>query len=156
MATVPKASVTTDANTLTFGFASGETLRASIDVLPSDVVARLALHGLEQKLRDSYAGVSAESAYTQAARVWTTLTGGQWTTRRAAEAAEDPISLLVQAVTTVLAARGDAVPADLATQITAMDRSGRAKLRAVPAVAAELARLRGGSSDVLDSLLGGA
>ncbi len=82
----PKATCSPNyqAGELEFEFCTGEVLVASLRELDNATVERLAMHGLEQKLRDSYAGAEPEEAYGLAAKVWDRLLAGHWVTPRSA------------------------------------------------------------------------
>ena len=155
MAKQSKAAVVATADSLTFSFANGPVLEARLAEIPESLHKRLALHGLEQKLRDAYAGLDASEAYPAASAVYSALCAGEWGRRQASSGPrEEPIDLLVKAVDAVLRKAKKTVPPDLRARIEELDRSARAKLRQAPEVAAEIARLKGGESKVLSSLLG--
>lgn len=148
-----KATVEVIGETLTFSFASGDVLEASLNEV-EPLVRRLALHGLEQKLRDSYAGCEPGEAFSYALATWERLKEGEWSKRKESAPKEGSFDLLVRAVEAAIKNAGKPVPADLRMRIEAMDRSARAKLRASQAVAIELAKLRKSKADVLESILG--
>lgn len=77
MASICKKSVTDD--TVVFSFADGETITASLSGFSDDILTRLALHGLSQKMGDSYAGAeSVIEARTLAQSVLDNLRNGLW------------------------------------------------------------------------------
>jgi hypothetical protein len=49
-----------EANGIRFSFDNGEVFEADIDALPEAMIHRLAVHGLSQKLGDSYAGAKGK------------------------------------------------------------------------------------------------
>ena len=157
MARVKMAAVTADVEggVLTFAFAHGATLTAPVHDVPLEIQHRLAMHGLEQKLRDAYAGAgSSMEAEGLARKVWDSLRSGQWSVRGAGAGApkEDHIEILAQAVVAAATAAGRSLDRDaVRARLGGMNRSQLAKLRSDPRVAAELARLRGKES-ALDSL----
>ena len=63
-----------------FEFADGEFLQCTLDKIASaDVMARLALHGISQKVGDAYAGAeSITEARALATSVWNNLVSGLW------------------------------------------------------------------------------
>ena len=70
-------------NGVVFTFANGIELVADLEMLSGDIVKRLALHGLSQKLGDSYAsanekGWSIDECYDQAADVFNNLKLDNW------------------------------------------------------------------------------
>ena len=152
--TMAKASVEhlPDNGGLRFMFATGETLVAPLETLAPGMVTRLALHGLEQKLRDSYSGADPEECAGLAQKVWDNLSKGVWTSRPPGGVGTSGKKLLVRAVEAVLRESGKPVPAELAETIDSLSRSERAKLRADPRVAVKLAELKSGGESVLDTL----
>ena len=139
---------------LYFRFADGgPDLVADPAVLSPEQRQRLLVHGLEQKLRDAYAGAdSPAEARGLASKVWDALTAGQWTVRTVRYPRPYSDSLLAEAVVAAAAAAGRTLdPAAVRARIAGMDKSAKAKLRNDPRVAMELARLRGKSSS-LDEL----
>ena len=144
-AKIATAKVDTDMWSLTLLFAHGISIDVALADLAPEIRSRLALHGLEQKLRDAYAGVSdSEQAYGLARKVLDALRAGQWTVRGSAEPRPDSNDLLAQAVCAAAAAAGRSLdPEAVKAKIRSLDRSALARLRSDPRVAAELARLRG-------------
>lgn len=70
-------------NEVIFTFTNGVDLVADLTMLTQDIINRLALHGLSQKLGDSYAsanekGWSVDECYDQAANVFNNLKDGNW------------------------------------------------------------------------------
>lgn len=60
-----------------------QSLETTLDKLPAEIVRKLALHGLSQKVGDSYAGaLNAQEAMERARVVFDGLTNGQWNTGR--------------------------------------------------------------------------
>jgi len=154
MARAKLAEVEVFGSYIEFRFTNGRFLSASLVDFPDEIRVRLTLHGLEQKLRDAYAGASSpEEAYGLASKVLDTLKSGKWTVRGSAEPRQDSAELLAQAVVAAAAAAGKSL--DLATvkvKLQGLDRSSLAKLRSDPRVAAELAKLRGKQTSVLEDL----
>lgn len=67
-----------------FVFVDGTKLDCNVGDLPRDIVERLAVHGLAQKVGDSYASAeSVEEAIGNAKSVWENLKAGQWATKAA-------------------------------------------------------------------------
>jgi hypothetical protein len=153
-AKIATVTVDTEHRILTFQFAHGKILSVSLAALSPDICHRLALHGLEQKIRDSYAGVSTpEEAYGFASKVADALLAGQWSVRGQAEPRQDSTELLAQAVCAAAAAVGRTLELEaVKARIKGLDRSALAKLRNDPRVAAELARLRGKPQSILEDL----
>lgn len=62
-----------------FEFADGQFLQCDADAVRGDIVTRLMLHGISQKVGDSYAGAeSVTEARMMAEAVWRNLTSGLW------------------------------------------------------------------------------
>lgn len=134
---IAKKTVDTSAAVVAFAFTNGKELTAALDGLAEDVLKRLALHGLSQKLGDAYAGAeSVDDAYEAAADVYETLKGGKWTERTAGE---PRTSSLVEALFRVMdgAQELDACKA----VVENMDDEQRKALRAQPAIKAALANI---------------
>lgn len=67
---------------VSFAFANGHVLTCDVDDLNDDITARLALHGMSQKIGDSYASSeSVDAAIAAATEVWENLKKGIWATR---------------------------------------------------------------------------
>lgn len=138
---------------LNMRFGNGHSLSLALDELPDDIIRRLALHGLASKLRlaAAYAPTAAIAA-ARARQVMEALRQGRWTARQPAR--EGATSLLERAIEAALLRMGRRPPEDLGAKLRALDRSARAKLRAAPEVAVELARLRGAQGPRLEDILG--
>jgi len=62
-----------------FSFVDGTELVAMLEDIPAEIVSRLAIHGLSQKIGDSYAGdLSVEESRAVAEGVLQNLTSGLW------------------------------------------------------------------------------
>jgi hypothetical protein len=80
MATLAKKVVGDDL--VAFKFTDGEKLICKLSGLPDEIITRLALHGIAQKVGDSYSGVSSiQEARANAAEVWENLKRGIWATK---------------------------------------------------------------------------
>ena len=67
---------------LTIKFANNSTLICNIDLLSDEMRERLMMHGLSQKIGDSYASAeSVEQACDNATTQWDGLLNGDWATR---------------------------------------------------------------------------
>ncbi len=65
-----------------FSFINGEALTCNLHDLPEAIVHKLALHGLSQKVGDSYAGAeSVSEALGMARSTWNNLASNQWATK---------------------------------------------------------------------------
>jgi hypothetical protein len=103
MSKVAKKTANVEAGTVGFEFATTPNptqLLADISKLPAAIVKRLALHGLSQKIGDSYAGASdAKEAAQFANETLADLLKGNWATRQASTGPK--VSLLAEAVARV-------------------------------------------------------
>lgn len=100
MARYQKASkkVNLDASTVTFSFANGKTETVGINEPGIDgLLAQLALHGLSQKLGDSYASAqTVDEAYKEFMDTVGVLRRGEWSERR--EGVGPTVSMIDEAI----------------------------------------------------------
>lgn len=83
MATIKKAAITEHATGWTYVFNNEHSVYADIGELNTDIQRQLMLHGLKQKLSDSYSGVSTDHEIEAAVKgVWNNLTKGLWNAGR--------------------------------------------------------------------------
>lgn len=67
-------------------FENGKTLEAELSKLSDLMIRRLAVHGLSQKLGDSYSGAeSIGEAVKSATAVWTTIQNDRWSEGRSSD-----------------------------------------------------------------------
>lgn len=96
---VCKKTVDDATGKIRFAFSDGRELVADASAIPEAVSGRLMLHGLSQKVGDSYAGAeSVDEAYESARETIEQLVAGTWTTRTAGE---PRIGLVVEALARV-------------------------------------------------------
>jgi len=125
-----------------------------------ELVARLAFHGIEQKLRDCQAGktVTAEMGYGNFLKLMDAFNSGQFNVKGEGGPSETSIDLVVQAVGVAKANAGQAFNADaFRASFIAKTKEERAAIAAIPQVAAEIARLKaerktGETAPSLDSI----
>lgn len=88
---------------LTIAFGNGEVVAISLDEIPEELHRELAMHGLSQKIGDSYAGAKGnfESAIASASGVIEQLKNGEWKATRAAGESKPRIGELAAAVSRV-------------------------------------------------------
>ena len=82
MAKIAKKTTVCDGVTgqVNFEFVDGTTISANLNDLPEGMVIRLAVHGLAQKLGDSYAGAtSIKEAQNNVTELSAALVNGDWT-----------------------------------------------------------------------------
>lgn len=120
-----------------FTFHDGEALTASLETLSPEIVNQLALHGLSQKIGDSYAGEDAANCQTIAEAVWKSLTEGNWSTRTG-EGGGPRISQLAEALARVT---GQTVQ-DCVAKIAEMSDDQKKDLRAHPQIKAVTAEIK--------------
>lgn len=136
-----KKVVDAEKGTVTFTFSNGKTLVADVDKLDPVLVRRLALHGLGQKVGDSYAGSeTVDEAVENAGDVYEMLANGKWTER---VAGEPRTSLLAEALQRVMAEGGTTKTLeDCIAAVKKLDDEGRKNLRGQPAVKAAMSAIK--------------
>jgi len=131
-----KASKKVTDSGIEIAFESGEALAVNLDQLDQSIVTKLAIHGLSQKLGDSYAGAEATEAYDLANNVAARLLAGEWTQAREGGGVSR-VSMLVEALA---AATGKT--ADEALEVVKeMSEDQKKELKKHPAIAKELATI---------------
>lgn len=115
-----------------FEFANGEFTQCDVSKLSSDIIHRLALHGLSQKVGDSYASAeSVTDAQRNAEEVWRNLSNGIWATKATRG------GKIVEALS-----RATGKPIDECLEAyAAMDDDARKALRVHPSIKAALASI---------------
>ena len=93
-----KATKSIEAQVLTIKFANDTVLVVRLTDIPEATIGQLAMHGLSQKIGDSYAGAdSIDEASTAAGRVAEDLKAGNWSVRVAGSGAPR-VTLLAEAL----------------------------------------------------------
>jgi hypothetical protein len=86
MAQVKKASAAVEGNVLTISFAHGEEITINANDLPGEMKSACLLHGLKQKVCDSYSGSKTPAeAMEKAGATIKAIMEGNWTVRVAGE-----------------------------------------------------------------------
>ena len=145
---MPKKHVDVDARAVTILFEDDRTVVINLDDLSDDMVRRAALHGLSQKLGDSYAGAKTATedgadpvswSFEQADDMATRIKAGEWAAPRAAGTgtASAP-SILAEAVAM---ATGKDV-ADVIKVLADATKEQKTALRKNPAVAKAIAEVK--------------
>lgn len=145
---MPKKNANFEAQTIGFDFGDAGELAVAMADLPVEIVANLAVHGLSQKLGDSYAGAKGaveeldmtadEWARAQVESVFKQLAEGNWTTRTPGGT---QVTDLARALAIVMA--DDGVTEQMAAEkLSETGKEEKAELRKHPAVKAELDRIR--------------
>jgi hypothetical protein len=133
---IAKKNIHEDSSGVTIDFSDGEALTVNLSELPEEMITHLALHGLSQKLGDSYSGESDITvARTKAAGVAERLNKGDWKAVR--EGGGSKITDLAHALATVT---GKTVEESV-TVISNMEAADKKGLRNHPKIAAELAKI---------------
>lgn len=130
-------TVREDKSGVDFEFADGSTLAANVADLPDDIKDHLIIHGLSQKIGDSYSGEDAENCFTIADTVYKALTEGKWSTRTGGSGGPR-ISQLAEALSR---ATGQDV-ADCVALIADMSDEEKAGLRAADQIKAKIAEIK--------------
>ena len=123
-------------------FKNGSVLASRLDDLPGEIVTQLALHGLSQKLGDSYASAKGDvsAAFEAASKVMEQLKSGVWKAGREGGDGEGAgrVTELAQAV-----ARFKNVEVEKAiAALAALPKEKLKEFRAVPAIKAIIAQIR--------------
>lgn len=126
------ASKTVGTDRVTFAFVNGETVTANIEDLPEDMVKRLAIHGLSQKVGDSYASAETiEEAISSANAVLNNLASNVWATK----------SVRGGKIVEALVAFSGKPYEECLTVYAKMDDKAKAVLRKHPSIKMELAKI---------------
>jgi len=98
--TIKFAEKSIDNGALTIAFGDGKTVSVSLDDLSEEIVRDLALHGLSQKVGDSYASAKGDYGFalTAATKVIDQLKAGEWKAARGTGESKPRIGELAQAV----------------------------------------------------------
>lgn len=120
-----------------FTFADGSVMSANLSELSEDMVTKLALHGLSQKVGDSYSGEDAANCQTIAEKTFETLQKGEWSSRSGGGAGPR-ISQLAEALARVT---GKEVQ-ECVAKIAEMDDDQKKDLRAHPQIKATIAEIK--------------
>lgn len=117
-----------------FQWADASSLVCRLDELTPEMIRELAVHGLGQKVGDSYAGaMSLAEAKANAERVWENLKNGMWSGERASGTGD-----LAEAIHM---ATGQSVE-ECEALVAGMDKDKKAAARKIPQVASALASIK--------------
>jgi len=131
-----KATKKVEGTVVSIAFASGETLSADVTAMPDEIKKHLIVHGLSQKLGDSYAGADEKEAYGCAQRVLEGLMKGEWSTR--SEGGGSRTSMFLEAIARVLKTDVD----DARTRFDAKTEEEQAAIKKHPQVKQALAQIK--------------
>lgn len=119
---------------VTFAFTNGRKLDIDPAALPTNIWNRLVVHGLLQKVGDSYAGAAtADDAYDLAAAVVDSLMADEWNAGR-----ESTGGVIVEALARILGKTVDEAKAAW----TALDEAKQKVLAKEPRIAAMVAKIK--------------
>ena len=129
-----------DASAVFFNFGNGEVLSLGMADLNDEMRQRVALHGINQKVRDSFAGVKGDFAkgIENAKAIIEQLLAGQWRAARGEGEAKPRITELAAAIS-----RLKGIEIEVATSaVQAADDAKRKEWRAHPKIKAAIATIR--------------
>lgn len=150
-----------DKGSVTFSWpAIGKTETVRLNGWKPELIARLAFHGVEQKLRDCQAGrdVTPEVGYGAFMKLMDAFNAGSFNVKGDGGPSETSVDLVVQAVGAAKSAAGKPFDADaFRASYIAKTKEERAAIAAIPQVAAEIARMKaerksGETAPSLDSI----
>ena len=98
VARVKKAAVSIDGTTLTIDFTDAGSVVLDATTLSKEVKASLLMHGLKQKICDSYSGIRGQEAETVAQAVADQLSAGNWAVVRQSSGGAVRGTLLAEAI----------------------------------------------------------
>jgi hypothetical protein len=129
-----KKTVNESNQTVSFDFDGEHSLQCGLEALSTEMITRLALHGLSQKVGDSYsANQGTADAFGKASEVYAGLQAGNWNTGKSGGGGD-----LVEAIMKETGKDRDTVSGAIA----AMTKEDRKALRARPQTAAILAAIK--------------
>ena len=131
-----KASKTIEGDVVSIAFSTGENLSVDLGQIPQEIQHRLAMHGLSQKLGDSYAGADDEERFGKADAVAKDLLAGNWSTRVAAGTPRT--TQLAEA----LAAATKKEVSEAVALLETMEDEAKKQLRKHPLIKQELANIK--------------
>jgi hypothetical protein len=131
-----KATKTIDGDVLKIVFEGGEEISVNLGSIPPEIQTRLAMHGLSQKIGDSYAGVEATEAFAKASAVAEDLLAGNWSTRVAASGPR-----ATQLAEALAAATGKTME-EASAVLEGMDEDAKKDLRKHPQIKVQLATIK--------------
>ncbi len=131
-----KVSKAVSDTAVTFEFATGEVEEVSPKDFSADIQKQLMLHGLSQKLGDSYSGEDADKCHGIFTGVLKNLADGSWTARAGGGAPR--ISQLAEALARET---GETVEKCVET-LAAMDDDKKKAVRSHPAIQVQLSEIK--------------
>ena len=129
-----------DASGVFFNFGNGTALSLTLDQLNDELKQRVALHGINQKVRDSFAGVKGDfdKGVENAKAIIEQLISGQWRAARGECEAKPRVTELAAAIS-----RLKSIALEVATKaVTEASDDKRKEWRAHPRIKAAIAAIR--------------
>ena len=142
MAKTNKASkkVREDASGVDFEFANGAALAVNVKDIPKEIQTQLMLHGISQKIGDSYSGAETpELAHSLASGVLKRLVEGEWSKAREGGGGRG-VGDLIEAMFRLYEPKGK-TREDCAELVTALDEEKRKELKQLGPVKRILAKI---------------
>jgi len=115
---------------------TGEQVSVDINTIPAEIISRLAMHGLSQKLGDCYAGSDDGEHFGRFDAVLKDLQAGNWSTRVASGSPRT-----TQLAEALAAATGKTLE-ECAGKLETMDDEAKKGLRAHGQIKVELAKIK--------------
>ena len=116
-------------------FGTGERIKALLEEFSDEIVQKLAVHGLSQKLGDSYASGEPAEAFSRCESVYKSLLEGDWSTR---VAGAPRTTQLAEALAQVAGVEIDAAQ----DKINEMSDDDKKNLKKHPQIKAALAQIK--------------
>jgi hypothetical protein len=140
MAVIATKALDFDTSSVEFNFSDGTVESVALADFPEDIQAHFALHGISQKLGDSYASSKGDVAVAKAsfASAVALLKGGEWRAGRAEGDAKPRTTELAEAIARI---KGKTV-AEIVTFLSTASEEQRKTLRSNDRVKAVIAVLR--------------
>ncbi|MHC4620530.1 MAG: hypothetical protein ACYTEQ_22510 [Planctomycetota bacterium] len=134
---VAKKVVSEDRSKVSFEFTHGEALACSLADLPEEIRDELVIHGVKQKVGDSYCSVTDPAeAMVHAAKVWERLIAGDWKVAREGGGGQR-ITDLVKALSNVTGKELE----ECIDVVDGLEKAQKSALRKHAQIAAELAKI---------------
>lgn len=131
-----KKVVREDGTGIDFTFINGHVLQVNLNDIPEEIRESLILHGLSQKIGDSYAGAdTVEDCITSASDVYEQLKAGQWKSVRESTGGAPKSNQLVEAIMAITGRTSEEVN----KMLDSKSDEERKAIRKDPRVAAQLA-----------------
>lgn len=143
MAKIASKSVDTEQGLVTITPEGGEAITANLSELPDEMIRQLALHGLSQKLGDSYAGAGQEESPAAVVEANVTslldqLKQGVWSSRSGGGGGGARVTILAEAIHRVTGKELD----ECVRVVGEMEKDAKAEWRKHPQIAKAISEIR--------------